>query len=228
MLIRLILSGCLLLTPVAAATAIDPPAGGKVEWARLKTSSPAWARHAKSDSTLLQYIRTSTTLNIDPIWRSADVDELPQLCAYPFLFSDGVSCVDTRGRQNLHEYIQRGGFLFIDACIAPQVNPRQDIYLEEELAAMRDILPDLRLETIPPNHEIFHNCFDMADGLPHTRWTDGWPAVGLTAIYSQNRLVSIISLSGLQCGWDGILDSQVHSANCMKMMINIYTYAITH
>jgi len=40
--------------------------------------------------------------------------------------------------------------------------------------------------------------------------------------------VSLISLSGLQCGWDAMNPDPDHITNCMKMMVNIYAYAVTH
>ena len=229
MWMRFFLVAALLVTPLAADPLPNLP-GGKVEWARLKTPSPSWDRHAASDRYLLEYIRSSTTLNIDPVWRAADVEDIHQICTYPFLFSEGLGFVDEMGRKNLSEYIRRGGFLFIDSCIAPNVNRREDDFIATQLTALHEILPDMRTESIPADHEIFHNCFDMVDGLPNTRIDDlpDWPPEGLTAIYSKNRLVSIMSVSGLQCGWAGIIPSQVHATNCMKMMINIYVYAITH
>jgi hypothetical protein len=230
-LARLGLAALLLLTPsLARATETDLGGGGKVEWARLKTPSPSWNRHARSDHYLIQFIRDSTTLDIDPSWHAADVNSLNEMCAYPFLFCEGLGDVDEAGRRNVREYLQRGGFLFIDSCIAPQVNLREDDFIAAQMAALHEILPDLRTEPIPADHAIFHNCFDMVDGLPNTRIDDlpDWPPEGLTAIYSQNRLVCILSVSGLQCGWAGIIHSQEHCTNCMKMMINIYFYAITH
>ncbi len=219
----------LLILPAAADPA-SQLAGGKVEWARLKTPSPSWNRHASSDHFLLQYIRDSTTLNIDPTWRAADVNDLNQMCVYPFLFSEGLGFCDQQQLANLREYIQRGGFLFIDSCIAPQVNPREDQFITIQMQALSAVVPDLRMTPIPEDHEVFHNCFDMIHGLPNTRVDDQdeWPVEGMTAIYSKNRLVGILSVSGLQCGWAGIIPSEEHCTECMKMMINIYVYAITH
>jgi hypothetical protein len=228
---RFLLAAFLFLTPmVADAMEVEMAGGGKVVWARLKTPSPSWNRHAKSDYLLLNFIHNSTSLDIDPAWHAADVDNLDQMSAYPFLFCEGLGYVDEAGRKNLSEYIQRGGFLFIDSCIAPDVNPREDDFITTQMAALHDMLPDMRTEPIPPDHAIFHNCFNMVDGLPNTRIDDpaDWPIRGLTAIYSKNRLVCIMSVSGLQCGWAGIIHSQEHCTNCMKMMINIYFYAITH
>lgn len=227
---RIWLSFVLGVSAVSGQTAPRPQVSGQVEWARLKTPSPSWNRHASSDHFLLSYIRRSTTLNIDPIWRAADVNHLDQMCVYPFLFSEGLGFVDTAGRNNIREYINRGGFLFIDSCIAPNVNQREDEFIATQMAALHEIIPDLRAVPISPTDEIFRNCFEMNEGLPNTRIDDcaDWPPEGMTAIYSKNRLVSILSVSGLQCGWAGVIRNQQHSTSCMKMMINIYVYAITH
>ena len=67
--------------------------GDRVGWARLKTPSPEWKRHAGSDPVLTKFFRDETTLNIDPNWYVADVNHLAELCKYPFLFSQGVGMV---------------------------------------------------------------------------------------------------------------------------------------
>src|SRR5580658_4387340 len=156
----LVASLALLLTPVAADPAGNPMAGGKVEWARLKTASATWDRHARSDPNLLYFIRTSTTLNIDPIWHVADVESLQQMCAYPFLFSEGIHHVtDEQGLDNMREYIKRGGFIFVDSCINTNINPDPDAFLAMQIATLQKIFPDARMERLPEDGEIFHNCF---------------------------------------------------------------------
>lgn len=54
--------------------------GGRVGWARLVTPNTAWRRHAEFDDVLSKFIRTHTSLNIDPTWISADPTQLDQLC----------------------------------------------------------------------------------------------------------------------------------------------------
>jgi hypothetical protein len=237
MLARFLLVTSLLLAPAAADplsdTSPDTPSGGKVEWARLKTASPTWARHIQSDPYLLRFIRTSTTLNIDTVWRVADVENLQQMCAYPFLFSEGLHHItDPQGLDNLREYIKRGGFVFVDSCTNPAVNPDPNDYLAMQIKTLQTIFPDARIERVPDDNEIFHNCFDMKDGLPHTYWGNNydpaWAKFGLYAVYSGGRLISLISLCGLQCGWSAMDRDPDHIANCMKMVVNIYIYAITH
>ncbi len=208
--------------------------GGEVRWARLKTQSPTWDRHARSDPVLLEFMHTSASLNIDEQWYAADVEDLPAMCAYPFLFSEGIHHVtDQRGLDNLREYLQRDGFIFIDSCINTEVNPDPDVFLELEIATLKSILPDAHVERIPDNSPIFHICYTLPGGLPHTymrnRYNPAWAKHGLYAVTSHHRLVSIISLSGLQCGWDNMYPSHPeHRIDCMKMMLNIYAYATTH
>lgn len=223
----------LLLISLATAFADDHLVGGKMEWARLKTQSLSWHRHADSDPYLLHFIRSSAKLNIDPVWHAADVENLGQMCAYPFIFSEGIHHVtDAPGLLNLREYINRGGFIFIDACINFGVNPDPDDFIQANFATFQSILPDARMEPIPKDHPIYNDCFDMKDGLPHTYMNNiyrpNWARHGLYAIYSGGRLVSIISVSGLQCGWDRMNPDPDHVINCMKMMVNIYVYALTH
>jgi hypothetical protein len=236
MRLRLLLAGCLSLAPLFAAAQDAPdaqPAGGKVEWARLKTSSRSWDRHAESDPRLLEFIRESTTLNIDPIWKSADVENLAQMTSYPFLFSEGIQYVtDDPGRRNLHEYVQRGGFLFIDSCINTNINPDPDRFLQMQIATLQAIFPGVHVDPVAPNHEIFSDCFEMKDGLPHTYmnniYNEAWARQPLQKVTYQNRFIGLISLSGLQCGWAAMNPDPEHIHDCMKMMVNIYVYAITH
>ena len=106
------------VTPTLAfESSFDQLRGDRVGWARLKTSSPHWMRHSGSDPVLMNFFRGQTTLNIDPAWYSADVNRLDELCKYPFLFSQGVGVVrEPAARNNLAEYVRRGGFLLVDAC----------------------------------------------------------------------------------------------------------------
>ncbi len=206
---------------------------GQIEWARLKTQDPQWARHSRSDPRLLRFIHDNTTLDIDTEWHSADVENLRQMTAYPFLFSAGIQGVaDEEGRENIREYLQRGGFVFIDACINTTVNPDPDAFLKMQIDTLSTILPKVKVERLPDDHAIFRSCFEMKDGLPHTymnnQYNPVWAKHGLYAVYSEKHFVGLISLSGLQCGWDGMFPNDDHITNCMKMMVNIYVYVVEH
>ncbi|MBW8781792.1 MAG: DUF4159 domain-containing protein [Verrucomicrobia bacterium] len=232
---RTLLLGLALLAACGPAlTAQDASAdkfrGGKVEWARLKTDSAYWARHASRDAELLAFIREHTSLNIDRTWYAATARNLDELCVYPFLFSDDINhLVTDTERRNFAEYIHRGGFVFIDACIATGVNPDPDRFYQNQIRLLRSLFPDLRIEALPSSHEVFSIYFKLTEYPPQTRpgnsWSDG-PTYPLRALYSGNRMIGMLSLSGLQCGWADIA-GHANATVCMEMMTNIYLYAIT-
>jgi hypothetical protein len=132
--LRSLMAGTALTPALSFASSFDHLRGDRVGWARLKTPSPQWRRHAGSDPILTNFFREQTTLNIDPIWYVADADNLQQLCTYPFLFSQDVSAiVAPLGRVNLAEYIRRGGFVLVDACHDSHVTPDFDAFLRNQL-----------------------------------------------------------------------------------------------
>ena len=206
--------------------------GDRVGWARLKTPSPQWKRHAGSDPVLMKFFREETTLNIDPTWYAADVNDLAELSKYPFLFSQGVGMVlDPTSRKNLAEYIRRGGFLLIDACHDIHVTPDFDEFLRQQIEFFSTTLPEARIETLPATHEIYRCRFQIPDGRPpHTFFNNIYDphkaAFGLYGVMVGRRMAGLISLSGLQCGWDHMIAPAGHDVACMKMLVNIYTYAM--
>ncbi len=204
----------------------------RVGWARLKTPSEYWRRHATGDPSLMRFLRENTSLNIDPTWFVADVENLDQLCTYPLLFAQDISVVDNpASRANLAEYVRRGGFLLIDSCINKNINPDPDLFLLRHDRALAEILPEARVVPLPPEHEVYR-CFFQIPGNkpPHTFaeniYDTRWAKHGLYGIMIGQRLAGIISLSGLQCGWDRMPAPSGHDVACMKMLVNIYLCAM--
>ena len=157
-------------TPRADKT-VDELRGERVGWARLKTPSEYWRRHATGDPVLMRFIRENTSLNIDPTWYVADIDKLNELCAYPLVFSQGLGMVeDARSRANLAEYVRRGGFLLIDCCINNAITPNADVFLRDQLLVLGGMtLPEARIVALPSTHDIYRCYFQIPGGTPpHT------------------------------------------------------------
>jgi hypothetical protein len=236
--LKTLLAGAVFAPGAAAfAGALDNLRGDRVGWARLKTPSPHWMRHSGSDPVLMKFFRDETTLNIDPTWYAADVSNLAELCKYPFLFSQGVGMVaDPTGRNNLAEFIRRGGFLLIDACHDIHVTPDFDVFLQQQIDFLAAALPEARMVSLPATHEIYHCRFQIPNGLPpHTFMGDVYDARkarhGLYGLMIGTRMAGIISLCGWQCGWDHVTEHPSPSppgtdVACMKMLVNIYIYAM--
>jgi hypothetical protein len=211
--------------------------GDRVGWARLKTPSPHWKRHAGGDPVLMKFFREETTLNIDPTWYVADADDLAEQCKYPFLFSQAVDVVaDPVGRSNLAEFIRRGGFMLIDACHDSSVNTDFDDFLRRQIEFYSATLPEAQVVSLPATHEIFRCFFQIPNGRPpHTFMGNVYDARkarhGLYGVMIGARMAGIISVCGLQCGWDHLTEHLSLAPPgtdivCMKMLVNIYTYAM--
>jgi len=207
------------------------PRGGRVGWARLITPVDAWKRHAETDDVLSRFIRTQTSLNIDPTWYAADPGRLEQLCSYPLIFTNNLTDVtDPRHLANIAEYVRRGGFLFIDACINNRITPNADRFFERHVALIARLFPTAKISMLPPDHEIYRHYFVLKDTPPHSYmdsiFDPKWKKHGLYGVFEGDRMIGLLSLSGLQCGWAG---TQVpgHGIECMKMTVNIYVYAMT-
>jgi hypothetical protein len=207
--------------------------GDLVGWARLKTPSEYWNRHSASDHVLMSFLRENTTLNIDPVWHAAEVERLDQMCAYPLLFSQGVHMVQSpKGRSNIAEYCRRGGFLLIDACNNVPVNGMShDEFLQRQINFLAEMLPEARVVPLAPTHPIYRCLFQIPNGHPpHTFYLNAYDPQkarhGVYGIQIGARMAGLIDLSGLQCGWDRVPAPAGTDVACMKMLVNIYTYAM--
>jgi len=214
----------------------DELRGDRVGWARLKTPSPHWKRHATSDPILTKFFRDQTTLNINPNWYVADANALDQLCQYPLLFSQGAAAITERtGRSNIAEYLRRGGFLLIDACHNNRVTPDFDGFLRQQINFYAEVLPEARVVLLPASHEVYRCHYQFPAGHPPHTFMAGYDAKkaahGLYGVMIGERMVGLISLCGWQCGWDHVEypspSPEGTDVVCMRMVVNIYIYALT-
>ena len=236
--LKMVLAGATLAPGMAVFGAgFDDLRGDRVGWVRLKTSSPHWKRHAGADPILINFFHDQTTLNIDPIWYVADVARMSELCKYPLLFSQDVGVVtDQTGQGNIAEYVRRGGFLLVDACCNRRVTPDFDVFLEQHIEFFSAVLPESRVVLLPTMHEIYRNHFQIPDGRPPHTFDRGIydphkAQFGLYGVMIGERMAGLVSLCGLECGWDHVTSTPCvapagHDVACMEMLVNIYIYAM--
>ena len=218
------------------ANEAGPLRGERVGWARLKTPSPHWRRHAGSDRTLTRFFHDQTTLNIEPVWYEADAEDLDALCAFPFLFSQDVAAVASqKGRDNFAEFVRRGGFLLVDACHDIRVTPDFDAFLQRQIDFYAAALPEAKIVPLPASHAIYTCFFQIPDGRPpHTFMSNVYDARkashGLYGVMIGARMAGVISLCGWQCGWDHVEYPSPSGIGtdvaCMRMLVNVYIYAM--
>jgi len=235
--LRTMLAGAALAPGLACGGDFDHLRGDRVGWARLKTPSPQWKRHAGSDPILTRFFRDETTLNIDAAWYVAEAEDLTELCRYPLLFSQGVGVIASRrGQGNLAEYVRRGGFVLVDACHDVHVTPDFDEFLRQQTAFYSAVLPEAQVVPLPATHDVYRCHFQIPGGQPPHTFMDNVvdprkARHGLYGVMIGSRMAGIISLCGWQCGWDHVTEYPSPSpagtdVACMRMVVNIYIYAM--
>lgn len=217
--------------PPIAETLAPGHRGGRVGWARLFAPGLEWERHSRADGALLNFVRSQTSLNLDPTWQPVEAERLDDLVAFPLIFAHSVVDVtDAQQRSNLREYVRRGGFLVVDPCRNPAANTGgPDVFLDRHVRLLTEWQPDLQVQLLAEDHPIYHDYFSVR--APILGWYQAddpqqWRGRGLYGVFVGQRMIALISLSGLQCGWDGV-GGTVRLEECMKMLVNIYIYAMT-
>ncbi len=227
---RLLLSLILFVGVVAARAAeTAPPRGGRVGWGRLINQGARWTTHQDNDPQLASFIRTQTSLNMDPVCYPIDVAKLDRLCEFPFVFTNDFAAVrNPRARQNVAEYLRRGGFLYVDACVSHNVTPDFNLFLKQQRAAFAEIFPNAEIRRLPEDHVLFHSYFEVREPDFHLAYdreiSRDESNDGFYGVFEGKRMIALISLRGLQCAWG---PQPVRIPACMKMIVNIYVYAMT-
>ena len=210
--------------------------GPTVPWGRLRFMGEGgdqedWHVHPQGDLNLIDSIRGQTSVNLEKKWNVADVSDLNSMTPFPFLFMHGEiePIFDDTARNNLREYLLRGGFLFAEDCVNGYghhgSNRANDYFFRATADLLPSVLPGSKIELLPFDHPVFH-CFHHFDnGIPHMQGTPH----GLHGLIYDGRVVALLSPSDLHCGWvDGDRwFGPGKSRLACQMGTNIYVYAMT-
>lgn len=212
------------LLVVGGALAVGEPAVGQdsLTVARLRYEGGGdWYANPSSLPNLLAALRDRTGLPV--AGREAVVSPLdPGLRDHPFLYMTGHGTVrfSRQERAALRSHLLDGGFLHVDD------NYGLDESFRDEVAAL---FPDRALVEIPPDHPVFHQLYDLPDGLPKVHEHDGGRPQAL-GIFVDGRLALFYSFeSDLGDGWE---DPDVHDdapevrEAALRMGVNLVLYAL--
>lgn len=208
--------------------------GSRVAWARLKfrvtgynpngNVALGWFYHPTGDVRMVDWLRANTDINIKEEWNIVDVARLDQMCEFPMLFLSGKGSIDLNAKEkrNLREYILRGGFLFVDDCVALR-QPKEDIFFTSVNNLVREILPEVELKKLPLSHPVFHCYYDIK------RWThmQGMDN-GLWGAWYKGRLIMLTNSSDLHCAWTGFHFTQAQRKAAFQIAANIYVYVMAN
>lgn len=147
-----------------------------------------------------------------------------ELFDYPFAFLTGHGTISVNQAEvsNLREYLDNGGFLYVD----------DDYGLDESFREMMEqVYPNEELVELPFDHSIYHQVFSFPKGLPKIHEHDGKPPQGF-GIFRDGRLVLFYTY---ECNLgDGWANPEVHNdpesvrRQALQMGTNILIYALTN
>ncbi len=219
-LYRIVFIGFLLL----ASLPVMAQSEGEFEIARVKYRGGGdWYNDPSSLSNLISFTKQHVPISISQKYKDVALGS-SDLFSYPFLFLTGHGSIAVNNSEvsNLRDYLENGGFLYID----------DDYGLDEYARSMmKKVFPDEEMIEIPFSHPIYHQLFDYNSGLPKIHEHDNKPPQGF-GIFRNGRLVVFYSYeTNLADGW---ADAEVHSdpasvrQKALEMGANILVYALTN
>ncbi|MAO66197.1 MAG: hypothetical protein CL666_14475 [Balneola sp.] len=197
---------------------------GEFEIARAKYRGGGdWYNDPSALSNLITFTKTNVPIRISNSYSDVSLGSA-ELHSYPFVFLTGHGNITLNSSEarNVREYLENGGFLYID----------DDYGLDQYLRpVMKDIFPDEDFVEIPFNHPIYDQAFTFENGLPKIHEHDGEAPRGL-GIFHEGRLVVFYSIeSNLGDGW---AEEEIHNVpqslrrQALQMGSNILVYALTN
>ncbi|MEO0144403.1 MAG: DUF4159 domain-containing protein [candidate division WOR-3 bacterium] len=178
-----------------------------------------WYNDPEVIPNLVKFIKKYVNIELDE--RQAIVKPSSKdIFNYPIVYMTGHGNVyfSEADAKNLREYLERGGFLYVDDDYG------MDKYFRREI---KKVFPDKELEEIPLNHPIF-NIYWKFDKLPKIHQHDGKPPKAY-GIFIGDRLVLLYTYeSNISDGWtDRHGDPSEVQEIALKFGMNIVLYALT-
>lgn len=181
-------------------------------------------QYADALPSLLEEIRSRTTLNVDPFPIYIDSFENEIIFKHPILyvnFADRLDWTFSAGEvKNLKAFIERGGFLFIDAGINAsflrgnvrhgQMHSFADWEVSPEVeAAFKQIFPDKRFEPLPRDDVFFKSYYaGLPDSTPlpeairefiiNEKWPQGTYS---SMVLKHDDRVAVMAMPIMAMGW---------------------------
>jgi hypothetical protein len=206
-----LLSICLLTTTLSAQKRT-------LKFALLKYSGGGdWYNDVNSLKNLANFCNKNLGTNFDPDYATVEVGSA-DIFNYPFIYMTGHGNVvfSNQEAENLRNYLNAGGFLFINDDFG------MDIFVRP---AMKKVFPDLEMVELPFAHPLFHQKYEFPNGIPKIHEHNGKRAQGFGYV-SQGRLAAFYNYeSDLGDGWDDVhKDPEEVRTKALQMGANIVRY----
>jgi hypothetical protein len=214
----------LLLLPSGAHGQTVEKHSSKFLIARVKYGGGGdWYNDPSSELNMLRFLKQHTRIDIEVKTEEFVEVGSEKLFAYPFVFMTGHGSINLSEREaaNLRNYLENGGFLYVDDDYGFDKAFRREL---------RKVFPDKQLIELPFDHPIYRTHFTFPNGLPKIHEHDKKPPQGF-GVFHEGRLVLFYTFeSNLADGW---ADPDVHNnpedvrEKALQMGLNIIVYALT-
>lgn len=213
---------CLLLF-FTSPVELSAQSNGEFSIARAKYRGGGdWYNDPSALSNLIRFTKSNSPLPVSQNYKDVAIGSA-ELHSYPFLFLTGHGNITLNSSEarNLREYLDNGGFLYID----------DDYGLDEYIRkAMKQVFPEEEFLELPFDHPIYDQLFSFPQGLPKIHEHDNKAPRGF-GIFRSGRLVAFYTVeSNLSDGW---ADAEIHNdpenvrQKALQMGANILVYALT-
>ncbi len=194
-----------------------------VKIAKLKYNGGGdWYANKTALPNLIAFCNRNLDMNLA---KTEDVVEVgsPDIYLYPYVYMTGHGNVvfSQQEAENLRNYLIAGGFLHIDD------NYGLDKFIRLE---MKKVFPELDFVELPFDHPIYHQKYNLANGLPKVHEHDGKRPQGFGIVY-EGRVVCFYSYEcDLGNGWEDqsiYNDPEAIRQEALKAGANILSFAFT-
>ncbi len=213
-------------------------AGSPFHWGRMKfdlvEAGNGWDVHPFGDTYLLERLKKSSNINVDPTWRVVLFDNINEMCKYPMLFmtAEGNIQFSQNYKKNIKEYLERGGFLYADDCVL-RINGNKvgSHFFKGFIRTMEEIF-NTKMERFPNSHPIYHCVYDLNNGAPFMQGDN----LGGHALMLNGRLAAFATPGDVHCGWssavkrrtgEGAWFSPQQEDEAIKFSTNMITYVMS-
>ncbi len=203
--------------------------GSKFTFTRLRYRSGDWDTDQRMPSNVLNSLLEYTTVPLNPQERVIDLDS-PDLFSSPFTYLSGHKLVQFTASENanLKQYVQNGGFLFVDDCN----HDIDGLFAKSFELQMSRSFGQGALRKIPNTHELYRSFFTFEKGPPPTSfelngWGDDLIHDYLKAVEVNGRLAILYSNKDYGCEWDyDFRNKRFMAEDNTKFAVNIVMYAL--
>ncbi len=194
------------------------------EIVRLKYDGGSdWYNDQSAEINLLKFISENTNVEVNPVYKFVDIGS-DEIYSHPFLFLTGHGNIVFSDEQaeRLRDYLERGGFLYIDDDYGLDKAVRREFM---------KVFPAQQFVELPVTFGLYHIFYQFNQGVPKTHQHDGKPPQGF-GLFVGNRLAVFYTYESNPS--DGWADPEVHHdpenkrIEALKFGTNIVLWALTN